>query len=358
MTNGESLPFMLDQSGKCTTCAHIPSPLTIVTCASCVKPFHGYCTSANDNNFISKQTFMKSWHSPSVKSNFQWHCDSCKTRMEENAASTMEDRLDRLLAMVGTLSNELISVKKTMGDELDTVKAKLQEVSESVVNKTMTTSSASDAAAPQSPWHDTARVKNIRSSLVLRGKAKPTETEKEADLEKLKSLAVSNNIPVSRVGHDSSGNTYIDCPTAEDSSLLQPLLTENFQDKEVSVIKPKLPCVTIVGIQDEVTNSNFSTLVSKQNPMIDGLISSGEELSVVFVKSVSDGSFTVVAKVSAKIRDALRSMQNRVFLGISSCRVYDRFFIKRCNKCQEFGHYKADCPYQSCRGHGLILPWV
>ena len=26
-----------------------------------------------------------------------------------------------------------------------------------------------------------------------------------------------------------------------------------------------------------------------------------------------------------------------------SCRVYDHFHIKRCNKCQQFGHYEAKC---------------
>ena len=36
-------------------------------------------------------------------------------------------------------------------------------------------------------------------------------------------------------------------------------------------------------------------------------------------------------------------MHNRVYFGLSSCRVFDRFYVKRCNQCQEFGHYKDTC---------------
>ena len=32
-----------------------------------------------------------------------------------------------------------------------------------------------------------------------------------------------------------------------------------------------------------------------------------------------------VARVSPKIRNAIRSVRNQAFLGITSCRVYDRF---------------------------------
>ena len=93
-------PFQLDPTGKCTSCAETASTQFKITCAKCAKHFHGYCSTANDTNYISKQTFMKAWHAPSVKPNFQWHCDHCLTKNEERAASKMEDRFDKLVMLV------------------------------------------------------------------------------------------------------------------------------------------------------------------------------------------------------------------------------------------------------------------
>ena len=51
-----------------------------------------------------------------------------------------------------------------------------------------------------------------------------------------------------------------------------------------------------------------------------------------------------MVRVSPAIRDAISARKNRLFLGVTSCKVYDRFYVKRCNKCNCFGHYKSDCP--------------
>ena len=32
-------------------------------------------------------------------------------------------------------------------------------------------------------------------------------------------------------------------------------------------------------------------------------------------------------------------------------KVIDRFYIKRCNKCQTFGHYEKDCTNETCCGY-------
>ena len=61
-------------------------------------------------------------------------------------------------------------------------------------------------------------------------------------------------------------------------------------------------------------------------------------------------NFQIVARVSPQIRDAINAHWNRLFIGATSVRVYDRFYVKRCNRCNKFGHYMDKCsePSPSC----------
>lgn len=34
---------------------------------------------------------------------------------------------------------------------------------------------------------------------------------------------------------------------------------------------------------------------------------------------------------------------DRIILGMNSCKIYDRFHVKRCSICQLFGHYHKEC---------------
>ena len=46
--------------------------------------------------------------------------------------------------------------------------------------------------------------------------------------------------------------------------------------------------------------------------------------------------------------DCQRSHVPRCLEKLSSCKVYDQYHIKRCNKCQQFGHYYKDCTAIEC----------
>ena len=348
-------PFLLDPVGKCLSCSGSPQASETVKCATCKEYFHALCEKSTDNNFICLKSFLKNWHSPSVKSNFEWNCDSCKTKKEENEVFTTENKFDQLFTLIKNLGADITEIKKDMGKDLSTVRDNVAELSSSVdalkAGHSQCHVSHANNAHP-SPWENKEKVKNMKSSLVLKNKDGSTEVDEsaqQAQRDRLKTLAVCNEIPVSRVGFDTSGNTYIDCPTPEDVSKLQPLLTEDFKDKQVSVVKSKLPCISIVGIEDEVTKSNLLNKICKQNPAVSTLINEGHDFSVLFVKkSTHHGNYTAVARVSIGIRNALKSSGNRVFLGVTSCKVYDRFYVKRCNKCQEYGHYKAECTNSAC----------
>jgi hypothetical protein len=55
-----------------------------------------------------------------------------------------------------------------------------------------------------------------------------------------------------------------------------------------------------------------------------------------------DNLYQAVIRVSESIRDQIKLNGDRLCIGINSCPVFDRFFIKRCNRCQSYHHFQND----------------
>ena len=54
--------------------------------------------------------------------------------------------------------------------------------------------------------------------------------------------------------------------------------------------------------------------------------------------------FQAFVSISITLRNAIGLRGDKITLGLQSCKVYDRYHVKRCNKCQHFGHYMNECP--------------
>ena len=54
--------------------------------------------------------------------------------------------------------------------------------------------------------------------------------------------------------------------------------------------------------------------------------------------------FQVFASVSPVMREGFKEFQDKVIIGLKTCKVYDRVQVKRCFSCQGFDHYIKDCP--------------
>ena len=82
------------------------------------------------------------------------------------------------------------------------------------------------------------------------------------------------------------------------------------------------------------------------------LIDAGENFTVLFMKPPTGvySHYQIIARISPKIRDAIKSNWNRLYIGVQAIKVYDRFYVKRCNKCNQFGHYAKDCNNQKVCG--------
>ena len=51
----------------------------------------------------------------------------------------------------------------------------------------------------------------------------------------------------------------------------------------------------------------------------------------------------MIARVTPAVRDEIRRMGNKIHIGLANYHVLDRFYIKRCNKCQSYHHYENVC---------------
>ena len=125
-------------------------------------------------------------------------------------------------------------------------------------------------------------------------------------------------------------------------------------------LKSKLPTITILNVKEFVNKEDFVEKVKRQNPLIKEQIDKGSEFTIVFSKKPRDqqeragdsnNNFQVVARVSENIRSLIKSENDRIYIDLVAHRVVDRFYIKRCNKCQKFGHYEKDCSNGVCCGY-------
>ena len=254
----------------------------------------------------------------------------CLTRKENNAASTINDQITSLAETVNSLAKEFSEFKKQSSTKPEII----------------------DDDGKQ-PWSNTKRVNKMKASLCIKSNGTPV------DLEKVEELATANSIQVSKTVIKDNGDVYVELPSEENREKLSPLLDEEtFANNEVVNVKSKLPSISILNVKTFPSKDEFIDRVKQQNPIIKELIEKGSEFSIVFVKEPRGEEndqrrkfYQVVARVSDDIRRAIKCNDDKIYMDLVALRVVDRFFVKRCNKCQNFGHYEKDCHENACCGY-------
>ena len=202
-------------------------------------------------------------------------------------------------------------------------------------------------------WNDRKRTNEMRTSLCIKSNGTPV------NMKRIEEIATNNSIQISKTNTKENGDVYVDMPSSDNRERLIPLLEEeSFAQNEVVKLKSKQPSITILGVEKLSSKEEFMDNVKKQNPKIREMIEQGSEFSIVFAKEARENedrtkkSFCqVVARVSEDLRKMLKSTGDRIYIGLVSHRIVDRFFVKRCNKCQGFGHYENECPNETCCGY-------
>ena len=88
-----------------------------------------------------------------------------------------------------------------------------------------------------------------------------------------------------------------------------------------------------------VQQNNFLRQFSQGNNIDD-------HINVFTVKPIRGKTdvFQAFARISQLLREGFRTFKDKITLGLSTCKIYDQYHVKRCNNCQTFGHYYRNCP--------------
>ena len=326
--------FKVDAASVCSTCRQKVNDNQGLKCMECDGFYHAACPSAPDNESkICTSTLLTNYVRPSTKPNFTWTCDHCLTEAES--------------VKVATLRQLIKSISKSQNDQIS-------ELSAQVLNLTEVVNTLSENKSPNegTVWDQRQKSQSnkIKSALVI----KPDDQGNRVNSKAVRKIADKEGIPVDSVVEMESGEMFVNVPDADSRDRVCQLLEESHSTNQVLKLKPKLPSIEIMGVtskdvqnedNDDLTTEELENSILRQNKAIAQLVELGSELKVVFIRKPPPRKvyYTVVIRVSPNIRDLINKMKNKIHMGVTVHNIVDRFYIRRCNRCQGLGHYEDKC---------------
>ena len=176
---------------------------------------------------------------------------------------------------------------------------------------------------------------------------KPTEPhnveENNVRLAEITSAAIKEKAGIQRSFTNEDGRTVLVCNSEKSKKAMLPHVEKVFKERKINTPAPRLPTISVPFITRQYDNAELLRVLHQQNED-RGIPFTEDDAKVLFSAPMKDkdGYFQAVLRVSENTRSRVEANGNRLCIGLSSCPVYDRFFIKRCNRCQELGHFQKD----------------
>jgi hypothetical protein len=328
-----SATVKIGDESVCPGCETTPIQEHIVQCYICKLHYHAVCEGANEVK-LGSATMVKTFSANSTKSNFQFFCDVCLTQFEKNLVITEDQKITGLVKKVNTMENKLDEITKLL-------KANPRQKAEL-------------KPGVQSIWQDKEKLATVKAppeAAVLVLKSSQTAEQNKEIRDIVQQTVVQNKIPVTQsYTNKISGDTVMFCETVDDRDKLKNLVSHT--DNEIIMNTPaaKRPSITIVGLKSEYGKEEIIEMLALQNEFIKGFPAIHdnihEHIEIFAVRPLKNNQtcYQAFANVSTTLREGLNIYKNKVTIGLATCKIYDRYHIKRCNICQHFGHYMSDCP--------------
>ena len=325
--------FKLKEDGNCTSCGNISLQGEHVQCFTCKEFFHLVCPNAGADDKVATKTMIGSFLQNSTKKNFMFNCDSCLTEMEIRMADAESRRVEILEKKMDGIDNQLAEIKKML------------------ISKPKATGKDEKEKEGNSIWFDKERLKTVKAPepkavlVISNTQNSQKNTENHNTIEK---ALIDNEIALSKSYKNKTGDLVLVCESEEARDRLKNLVENNNGDIEMSTPKSRQKNITIVGLSKSYKENEVVELLLKNDFIKNFALANkiDEHLKIRAVKPLRNKPevFQAFASVSPTLREGIGKFKDRVLVGISSCRVYDRSQTKRCNNCQHFGHFAKNCP--------------
>ena len=345
----------LKDDGTCSTCDELAIEAEYIQCAMCKKKFHGVCKSAGVDDKWATKSMLLTYKSPSTKSNFMFFCNVCKTIMETNIADADCYRIRRMERNMEQITNELFEIKQLLNNNTTTALPKPVAPINSVSTDELTSGSRrhgeEEVQVEPNIWSNAEKLATVKAkpaeSVLIINKTMDSETDK-TNKEMVETAVIESRIPVKKSFKSVNGNLVVVCNSTESRDTLKSQLSAANSSIEMRSPNENRSVISIVGLTRNYSKEEVMDLL-KQNYFLGQFAENNEiqeHIKVIAVKPLKgrEDVFQVFARVSKVVRQGFKTFKDKVTMGITTCKIYDQYNVKRCNNCQGFGHFYKNCP--------------
>jgi hypothetical protein len=324
--------FKLGDDGTCGACNKLSLRGESVQCYTCNGLFHVACKSAQGDDKVATKTTITNFLQPSTRNNFVFYCDRCLTELEIRNTETETSRVNALEKRMMDVDQKLAEIvtllsaqnSKTTGDQR-------------MINNNI--------------WLDKERLATVKapepkSVLVISSSSDPGKDQETQEL--VERVVVENEIPLKESHKNKEGDLVLVCDSKIVRDELKNLVQTADTELEINSPNSKQIPITLVGLTKSYEHEEIIKMLSTQNQFIKMFniqndISQHLKIHVVKPCRNKPSVFQVFASVSTVFRDGLKNNKDKVIIGVTMCKVYERKSVNRCNNCQLYGHFAKSC---------------
>ena len=309
---------------KCDIINCASKSIEYLTCPSCLERAHRECLSMD-------KKFFETLKSKKYSGVF-WQCKNCYPNANKNPLNSTE----LLREVRDDLKSEIMAE----------IKNEINNLTELINNKLTPNSNIKQNLNSESTTYKSKVEQSTKHTICIKPKEGGSSFSSDSwNQVKLNIQPKLKNIPISKSVHSKAGKGILFFPDANSRNLAATNLKDTYeletQDREKKTIYPKLKISWIskhsfnkldkTTLKDSILekNSSINQLVKEENKLLD----------VLFIGEERDKAYNyAVIKVDPKVKEAIESKGNKIFIGMASCKVSERYHLLQCYRCQRFGH--------------------